>query len=105
MRGAFDDGAGEWLSGTPKDIISTMLDTSFLIFSGSTSGISFCVNSKLQRYMASANSGKNNWPDFVVSDKTLEDVSQFSPTHCEKNKRTIFLTIRSQVTWTASTNL
>jgi hypothetical protein len=46
-----------------------MEDTSFVTFSGSVGGRSFPVNFKLQRYMASANSGNNSCPDFVVSDK------------------------------------
>ena len=58
-------------SGTPNDIISTMLDTSFAIRSGRTCGRSLPVSLRLQRYMARANSGNSNWPDFVVSERTL----------------------------------
>lgn len=58
-------------SGTPKDIISTILDTSFAMRSGSVCGRSFPTSLKLQRYIARANSGKSNCPDLVVSDSTL----------------------------------
>lgn len=61
-------GAGWWSSGTPNDIISTMLETSFAIFSGSACGSSFPTNFRLQRYIARANSGNRSCPDFVVSD-------------------------------------
>jgi len=50
-----------------KLIISTMLETSFLTFSGNVDGSAFPVNFRLQRYMARANSGKCSWPDLVVS--------------------------------------
>lgn len=59
-------------SGTEKDMISTMLETSFAILSGKLFGRSLFVSRKLQRYIANANSGKNNRPDLVVSDKTLK---------------------------------
>lgn len=59
-------------SGTPNEIISTMLDTSFAIRSGNVCGRSFPTSFKLQRYMASANSGKSSCPDFVVSESTLK---------------------------------
>ena len=68
-------------SGTPKEMISTILETSLAIFSGRMAGRSFPTNFKLHRYMAKANSGKRSWPDFVVSDKTLllfEDNSVFA---------------------------
>lgn len=45
-------------SATLKLMISTMLDTSFLTFSGRDGGSCLPVSFKLQRYMASANSGK-----------------------------------------------
>ena len=64
-------GSSGCVSGTPKEIMSTILETSFLIFSGRTVGISLPVNRRLQRYMAKANSGKNKSPDLVVSDNTL----------------------------------
>lgn len=59
------------MSGTVKEIMSTMLETSFLIVSGREGGRSLPVIFKLQRYIANANSGKNSFPDLVVSDKTL----------------------------------
>lgn len=48
-------------------MMSTMLLTSFLTFSGSVAGSSFPVSLRLQRYIASANSGKRSCPLFVVS--------------------------------------
>ncbi len=45
-------------SATLKLMISTMLDTSFLIFSGRPGGKDLPVSFRLQRYIASANSGK-----------------------------------------------
>ena len=54
-----------------KLIMSTMLDTSFLILSGSDDGSIFPVNFKLHRYMARANSGKYSCPARVVSAKVL----------------------------------
>lgn len=51
--------------------MSTILETSFEIFSGNTGGKSFPTSRRLHRYMARANSGKRSWPDFVVSDRTL----------------------------------
>ena len=62
------DGA---LSATPKEMISTMLDTSFKIRSGSADGSSFPTSLRLHRYMATANSGKSNCPDLVVSERVL----------------------------------
>lgn len=59
------------VSGTWNEIISTMLDTSFLILSGSTVGRSLPVIFKLHKYIAKANSGKNSLPDLVESDKIL----------------------------------
>ena len=67
LRGA---GAGRCSSGTPKEMISTMLETSFLTLSGKAAGISLPVNFRLHRYIARANSGKSSWPDFVVSDRS-----------------------------------
>ena len=64
-------GGSGWVSGTVNEIMSTMLETSFLIVSGREGGRSLPVIFKLQRYIASANSGKNSFPDLVVSDKTL----------------------------------
>jgi hypothetical protein len=71
--GALLDGVGrlDGSSGTPNDIMSTMLDTSFFTRSGSVFGRSFPVNFRLHRYIASANSGNMSWPDLVVSDKVL----------------------------------
>src|SRR5271170_1911028 len=54
-----------------KEIISTILDTSFNIFSGILSGRSFPVSLRLHRYIANANSGKSSLPDFVVSERCL----------------------------------
>lgn len=72
--GAFDLG-GAWgrSSGTPNEMISTILETSFEIFSGNIGGKSFPTSRRLHRYMARANSGKRSWPDFVVSDRTLHE--------------------------------
>ena len=47
-------------SGTPNEIISTILETSFAIRFGKFCGRSFPTSFKLQRYMASANSGKSS---------------------------------------------
>lgn len=67
--GAFVVGAGAGASSTtPNEIISTMLETSFLTFSGRVVGRALPVKLRLQRYMARANSGKRSCPDFVVSD-------------------------------------
>ena len=56
--------------------MSTILETSFAILSGKLGGKSLPTSFRLQRYMASANSGKSSWPDFVVSDNTLDDLSE-----------------------------
>ena len=73
--GAFvREGADGLSSGTPKDIMSTMLETSFAIFSGRLGGSCLPTSLRLQRYMARANSGKRSWPDFVVSESTLDDL-------------------------------
>ena len=59
--GAFDRGPAWGLSsGIPKDIISTMLETSFRTFSGSVAGRSLPVSFRLQRYIARANSGNKS---------------------------------------------
>ena len=58
-------------SATPNEIMSTMLETSFLTRSGSELGRSLPVNFRLHRYMARANSGKRSWPDLVVSESVL----------------------------------
>lgn len=60
-------GAAGVESGTPKDMISTMLDTSFLTTSGRAFGSALPWRFRPQRYIANANSGKSNWPDLVVS--------------------------------------
>lgn len=62
-------------SATPNEMMSTILDTSFLTFSGRELGRSLPVSLRLHRYMASANSGKRSWPDLVVSDRVLAHVS------------------------------
>jgi hypothetical protein len=49
---------GALSSATLKLMISTMLETSFLMFSGRLGGSCLPVSFKLHRYMASANSGK-----------------------------------------------
>lgn len=67
-------GADGLSSGTPKDIMSTILDTSFAIFSGRLAGSCLPTSLRLQRYMARANSGKRSWPDFVVSESTLNSL-------------------------------
>ena len=54
-----------------KDMMSTILETSFLTRSGKLFGSSLPVNFKLQRYMARANSGKRSMPDLVVSQSVL----------------------------------
>lgn len=59
------------VSAALKEMMSTMLDTSFLICSGRDDGKLFPFMRKLQRYMASANSGNMRWPDLVVSASTL----------------------------------
>ena len=58
-------------SGTPKEIMSTMLETSFAIFSGRLGGSCLPTSFRLQRYIARANSGNRSRPDFVVSESTL----------------------------------
>lgn len=58
-------------STTLKLIMSTMLETSFLTLSGKLGGNVFPVSFKLQRYIASANSGKYSWPALVVSASVL----------------------------------
>ena len=67
-RGVSLDGA---LSGTPKEMMSTMLETSFIILSGILSGRSLPVSLRLHKYIANANSGKRSCPDFVVSERCL----------------------------------
>src|SRR3954466_6571156 len=58
-------------SSTLNEIMSTILETSFFTFSGRVAGRSFPVSLRLQRYIASANSGNSSWPDFVVSESIL----------------------------------
>jgi hypothetical protein len=69
--GTFEGGAaaGARSSTTLNEMISTMLDTSFLTLSGKLGGRLLPVKLKLHRYIASANSGNRSWPDFVVSDR------------------------------------
>ncbi len=55
-------------SGTPKEMMSTILDTSFATLSGNVCGSSFPTSFKLQRYIARANSGNKSCPDLVVSE-------------------------------------
>lgn len=71
--GALLAGGGRlgWSSGTPKEMISTMLETSFLTRSGRVFGRSLPVNRRLHRYIARANSGKSSCPDLVVSERVL----------------------------------
>ena len=72
--GAFVRGGAVGLSsGTPNEIMSTMLPTSFAIFSGSAAGRSFPTSLRLHRYIARANSGKRSCPDLVVSERTLQN--------------------------------
>lgn len=65
VRGA---GAGR-SSGTPNEMMSTILETSFATLSGRLAGNSLPTSFKLQRYIARANSGKRSCPDFVVSER------------------------------------
>ena len=67
----FREAGGGLSSGTPKEMMSTMLDTSFLIRSGNVDGRLWPFNFRLQRYIARANSGKRSCPDLVVSDNVL----------------------------------
>ena len=53
-------GAAGRSSGTPNEMMSTILETSFNIFSGKLCGNSFPTSFRLQRYMARANSGKRS---------------------------------------------
>lgn len=59
-------------SGIEKDMMSTMLDTSFLTFSGKVAGRSLPLSFRLHKYIERANSGKSSWPDLVVSERVLE---------------------------------
>jgi hypothetical protein len=65
-------------SSTAKLIISTILETSFFIFSGRVEGSCFPTSFRLHRYIARANSGKCSCPDRVVSARVLFQ-SQFFP--------------------------
>jgi len=57
--GAFVLGGSSGVSSTtPKLIMSTMLETSFLILSGKVAGSGLPTIFRLHRYIASANSGK-----------------------------------------------
>lgn len=53
-------GAAGRSSGTPNEMMSTILETSFIILSGKLCGNSFPTSFRLQRYMAKANSGKRS---------------------------------------------
>jgi hypothetical protein len=55
-----------------KLMISTMLDTSFLMFSGRVDGSDFPVSFRLHKYIARANSGKWSCPERVVSASVLD---------------------------------
>ena len=66
------DAGGGLSSGTLKEMISTMLDTSFFKCSGNVDGRLWPFSLRLQRYIARANSGKSNCPDLVVSDNVLK---------------------------------
>lgn len=59
------------LSGTPNEMMSTMLETSLEIFSGKADGNSLPTSFRLHKYMATANSGNRSCPDLVVSDNVL----------------------------------
>jgi hypothetical protein len=52
--------AGARSSTTLNEIISTILETSFLTFSGSVAGRLLPVKLRLHRYMANANSGNKS---------------------------------------------
>lgn len=69
-------------------MMSTMLDTSFLIFSGRTDGKDVPVNFKLQRYMAKANSGNSSCPDLVVSDR-IHICDKALPGNLERRSRSL----------------
>src|SRR4051812_8549743 len=77
-------------SATPKEKISTMLETSFLTLSGRTAGRSLPVSFRLHRYMARANSGNRSWPDLVVSDK-VQICDRASPGSLERSRRSFAL--------------
>ena len=68
--------AGTTVSGIPKEMMSTILETSLDIVSGILVGRLFPCRERLQRYIASANSGKSNAPDFVVSDRALDKLAR-----------------------------
>jgi len=57
---------GCW-SGTPKEMMSTMLETSLRTTSGRVAGMLLPVRLKLQSHIANANSGNSSCPDLVVS--------------------------------------
>ena len=54
-------------SGTPNEMMSTILETSLRTVSGSADGKLLPVKLRLQSHIASANSGKSSCPDLVVS--------------------------------------
>ncbi|KAJ6259956.1 LOW QUALITY PROTEIN: hypothetical protein Dda_5600 [Drechslerella dactyloides] len=56
------------VSGMAKEMMSTILETSFKIFSGRVVGRPWPDRATLQSHMATANSGNIRWPDFVGPD-------------------------------------
>lgn len=79
-------GAAARSSTTLKEIMSTILETSFLTLFGRVGGRLLPVKLKLHRYIASANSGNRSWPDFVVSERIHICDSTF-PGSFERNNR------------------
>lgn len=69
-----------------KLIMSTMLDTSFLMLSGREDGSIFPVSFKLHKYIASANSGKYSCPARVVS-ANVQMCDNESPSSLERIRR------------------
>lgn len=64
-------GVAEAVSIAPKEMMSTMLETSFLTCSGRVEGKLLPFIRRLHKYIASANSGNMSCPDLVVSESTL----------------------------------
>ena len=96
--GTFDrDGtAGGASSTAPNEMISTILNTSFLTFSGSDVGRGFPVNLRLHKYIARANSGNKSCPDFVVSD-SIHMFERSLPASLERSRRSLALSPSSAV--------
>jgi hypothetical protein len=70
--------------------MSTMLDTSFLTFSGSDVGKGLPVNLRLHRYIARANSGNRSCPDLVVSDR-IHMFDRSLPASLDRRSRSLAL--------------